>query len=96
MMIRIDFTDPSGGSFVYIVNGALQQAWMQTGGQWIDLSSSYTSQWSSWNSAFTGYKNSLAGWAGVGDYTYTSNGETIRIYNIIVNPSLADSLFQHS
>jgi hypothetical protein len=96
MMIRIDFTDPSGDSFVYIVNGALQQAWMQSGGQWIDLSSTYTSQWSNWDSTFTSYKNSLASWAGVGDYTYTSYGETIRIYDITVNPSLADSLFQHS
>jgi hypothetical protein len=97
MMIRIEFADPSGDNFVYIVNGALQQAWVESGGQWTDLSSAFTSQWSSWNSAFTGYKNSLASWSGAGDYTYTDpNGDTIRIYSISVNPSLADSLFQHS
>jgi hypothetical protein len=97
LMIRIEYSDPSGDNFIYIVNGALQQAWVQTGGQWTDLSSAYSSQWSTWNTAFTGYQNSLANWAGVGDYTYTSpNGDTVRIYNISVNPSLADSLFQHS
>jgi len=97
MMIRIEFTDPSGHNFVYILNGALQKAWVQSGGQWTDISSAYASQWSSWNSAFTGYKNSLTGWSGVGDWTYTDpNGDTVRIYDITVNPSLADSLFQHS
>ena len=97
LMIRIEFADPSsGGNFVYIINGALQQAWMESGGEWTDLSSAFASQWSSWNSTFTGYQNQLAGWAGVGDYTYTAGGDTVRIYDVAVNPSLADSLFQHS
>ena len=97
-MIRIEFTDPSGGgTFVYIVNGALQQAWMESGGQWTDLSSAFTSEWSSWDSTFTGYQNNLANWSGVGDWTYTSpNGDSVRIHDISVNPSLSDSLFQHS
>jgi hypothetical protein len=98
LMIRIEFTDPSGGgTFVYIVNGALQQAWMESGGQWTDLSSAFTSEWSSWDSTFTGYQNNLANWSGVGDWTYTSpNGDSVRIHDISVNPSLPDSLFQHS
>lgn len=98
MMIRIEFTDPSSGSsFVYIVNGALQQAWMETGGQWTDLSSAFTSEWNSWDSTFASYKNSLTDWSGIGDWTYTSpTGETVRISNISVNPSLPDSLFEHS
>jgi hypothetical protein len=97
LMLRIEFADSSGNNFVYIVNGALQQAWIESGGQWTDLSSSYSSQWSTWNSAYTGYANSLAAWSGHGDYSYTApNGETIRIYSISVNPSLADALFQHS
>lgn len=96
-MVRIEFTDPSSGSFVYIVNGALQQVWVESDGQWTDLSSAYASQSSSWNSAFLGYKNSLATWSGLGDWTYTdTSGDTIRISNVSVNPSLPDSLFQHS
>lgn len=96
-MVRIEFTDPSGESFVYIVNGAQQKVWVESGGQWTDLSSAYTSQSSTWNSAFLGYKDNLTGWSGVGDWTYTDpNGDTVRISNVSVNPSLPDSLFEHS
>jgi FlaG/FlaF family flagellin (archaellin) len=95
-MLRIEYTDPSGAYFVYILDGAQQKAWVQSGGEWTDLSSTYASQWSHFNSGFTNFKNSLAaGWPGVGDWTYTTpEGITGRIYNITVNPSLADSLFQ--
>lgn len=97
MMIRIEFTDPSSGSsFVYIVNGALQKAWMASDGQWTDLTSSFTSEWSNWDSTFKDYQNNLADWSGLGDWSYTVNGETIRIHDISVNPSLPDSLFEHS
>ncbi len=95
LMIRIEMTDSSGSNVVYIVNGALQQAWVETGDIWTDISSSYTSQWSTWNTAFVGYQNSLAAWTGAGDWTYTSGGDTVRVYNISVNPSLPDSLFTH-
>jgi hypothetical protein len=95
LMIRIEFTDPSGDNFVYIVNGAQQKTWVYENDEWTDLSDAFSTQWDSWNSAWQGYRNSLAGWTGVGDWTYTDpNGDTIRIYNITVNPSLADSLFQ--
>jgi hypothetical protein len=97
MMIRIEFTDPSSGSnFIYIVNGALQKAWMASDGQWIDLTSSFSSEWSNWDSTFRDYQNNLADWSGLGDWSYTVNGETIRIHDISVNPSLPDSLFEHS
>ena len=97
MMIRVEFTDPSsGGSFVYIVNGAQQKAWMQTGGQWIDLTSSFSDEFSNWDSTFKDYQTSLEDWNGLNDWSYTVGGETIRIHNISVNPSLPDSLFEHS
>ena len=96
-MIRIESTDSSGSNFVYIVNGALQQAWAESNGQWTDVSTAYSSQYSTWNTAFTGYSNSLVNWSGTGDWTYADpNGDTVRISNVSVNPSLADSLFQHS
>ena len=97
MMIRVEFTDPaSGGSFIYIVNGAQQKAWMQTGGQWIDLTSSFSDEFSSWDNTFKGYQTSLADWNGLNDWSYTVNGQTVTIHNITVNPSLPDSLFEHS
>ena len=97
MMIRVEFTDPTSASnFVYIVNGALRQAWMSSDGEWIDLSSAFDSQYSNWDETFTDYKNNLSDWSGLGDWSYTVGGETIRIHNISVNPSLPDSLFEHS
>ena len=97
MMMRVEFTDPdSSSNFIYIVNGALRQAWMSSNGEWIDLSSAYDSQYSDWNETFSDYKNNLSDWTGLGDWSYTVGGETIRIHNIKVNPSLPDSMFEHS
>jgi hypothetical protein len=92
--MRIEFTDSSGSS-VYIINGVLKEAWIEVDGQWTDLSSAYSSYYDSWSTLNTEYVNNLATWTG-GDWTYSAGGETIRIYNISVNPSLADSLFEHS
>jgi preprotein translocase subunit SecG len=95
-MLRVEWTD-SQGSYIYIVNGAQQQVWISTNGVWTDYSSYFSDYWSTWNSTFTGLQSSLSHWSGSGDYTQTdTNGDTVRIYNIVVNPSLADSLFQHS
>ncbi|MGD0645882.1 MAG: hypothetical protein ABSA75_13330 [Candidatus Bathyarchaeia archaeon] len=97
LMIRIELTNiPGSSDMVYIVNGALQQAWLETGGQWTDMSSAFASNWSSWNSTFVGIKDNLTGWAGTGEYTYSDpQGDSVRISNIAVNPTLADSLFTH-
>jgi len=96
-MLRIEGTEAQG-NFIYIVNGAQKQAWIYENGQWTDLTGYFTEYWTQWNSTFTGLRSDLSHWSGSGDYTYTdpSSGDTIRIYNIKVNPSLADSLFQHS
>jgi hypothetical protein len=93
MMIRIEVTSTSG-NLVYIVNGAQQKAWAYESGAWTDLSAAFSDQWSAWNSTWTGYESNLAGWTGTGDWAYTApDGSTIRIHEISVNPSLADSLF---
>jgi hypothetical protein len=34
-------------------------------------------------------------WSGTGDFTYKSPEKTVRIYDIIANPSLTDSFFEH-
>jgi hypothetical protein len=94
-MLRIDFTDASGDLSIYIVNGVQQKAWVYSGGEWTDVSSAYSTQYNTWNSLYLGYVNSLAAWTG-GDWTYTSEGTTVRIYNINVNPILPDALFQPS
>lgn len=96
-MIRIELTSGSENT-IYIVNGAQKQAWIYENGAWTNLTDYFTDYWTQWNSTLTGFTNNLSHWSGSGDYTYTnpSTGDTVRIYNISVNPSLADSLFQHS
>jgi len=94
MMIRIDIS--SGGvELSYVVNGAQQKAWTYMGGEWAEVSD-FSTEWNSWNSTLTGYKESLANWSGTGEYTYTSGDASVRIYGITVNPTLADSLFAPS
>ena len=96
LMLRIESTGVSGGDFIYIINGAQQKAWVETGGVWTDLSSTFQSTWDSWDQQFTGYVSTLGDWSGVGNYVYADpNGDTITITNIAVNPSLSDSLFVH-
>lgn len=81
---------------VYIVNGADQEAWSYMAGEWMDISSAFQENWDEWSTTVDAYQNDLTDWAGTGDYTYTSGGTTIRIYDVEVNPSLSDSLFQPS
>ena len=94
MMIRIEIAS-ADGDFVYIVNGADQEAWAYAAGEWTDMSDTFADQWASWNSTWTGYQGSLADWTGTGEWTYTdTDGSSVRIFDISVNPILADSLFQ--
>jgi len=90
MKIRIEGT-AAGQEFKYIINGAQQKLWIYAAGQWMDLSSSFSEYWGTWNQAFTGYTGSLSGWTGG---TWTSPDGTVTISDIVVNPDLSDSLFQ--
>ncbi len=95
-MMRIDSTDSSGAQSTFIINGAEQKAWSYSDGEWTDLSVAYTAQYNIWNQLWQGYVTSLSAWNGIGDTTYTQGNATVRIYDVSVNPVLADSLFQHS
>jgi hypothetical protein len=94
-MLRVEGTAPT--SFIYIINGAQKQAWAYESGVWTNLTDYFQTYWGQWNSSFTGMKTNLGHWSGSGAYTYTdpTTGYSIKIYNIAVNPSLADSLFEH-
>jgi hypothetical protein len=93
--MRIALTD-SDGDTIYIFNGAQDKAWTYAGGEWVDISDYYAAQSDIWNNLWVGYTNSLAAWSGTGDYSYTQDGSTVRIYDISVNPALEDALFTHS
>jgi len=96
MTMRIETNDTQGHSSVYIVNGAQRKAWVYSIGQWHDLSDAFNTQWATWSYQLKEYTDHLAGWTS-GDRTYTnSKGDTVRVYNIAVNPPLGDSEFQPS
>ena len=94
-MMRIEMQS-AGESFIYIINGAQQKVWVYSSGEWMDFSEMYPTYWETWNSAWQGYHESLIDWTGYGGWTYsTPNGDSVRIYDIRVDPSLPDSMFQH-
>ena len=97
LTIRVDLLGGEAGNFSYILNGGEQKAWAKTDSTWTDVSSDFTNQWNAWGTQWTANVDALASWSGTGDYTYTAaNGDSVKIYNISVNPTLADSLFQPS
>lgn len=94
-MMRIEFSSPDGDG-IYIFNAAKREAWIYSDGEWEDVSIVFDMQFDAWNNLWRGYVNSLAGWAGTGDHSYSADGVTVRIYDISVNPSLDDSLFENA
>lgn len=101
VMLRVDEIDAQGNAFIYVFNQTAQTVWASASGQWTDVSSEFASYWDGANSAIIGhtaldtYMTNLANWTGTGDYSYTSNGNSFIIFDIILNPTVADSLFQH-
>ncbi len=96
MMLRVDGTVPGvSQSVIYIINGAQHKAWGYVNDEWVDLSNSYDSQWTTWNNLWNSYLDDLTKWSGTGDYTYTnpSTGDTTRLYDVQVNPEIPDSVF---
>jgi len=92
LMVRVEIPDPSG-DLIYIVNGADQTAWAYAADEWLDLSETFTNEWDMWSGTMDGYKDSLATWE-EGDWTFTdTDGTGVRVYDISIDPALADSLF---
>jgi hypothetical protein len=95
-MMRVDYTDDTGAQGSFIINSAQQKAWSYSDGVWTDISEAYSVQYDTWNTLWQGYIGNLGAWNGIGDYTYSSGGDSVRFYGISVNPSLPDSLFTPS
>jgi hypothetical protein len=102
ILLRVDQVDAQGNAFVYLFNQTGKTVWASISGQWTDISDQFDSYWSGANSqvigytAFNTYKTELAqNWSGTGTYDYTSGGDSFHIYDIIVNPGPADSIFVH-
>ncbi len=91
--MRVDLT-AAGEDAIIVIDGAQRTAWAYQGGQWMDASSEFEQYWEQWDQTFELAKNQLGDLTG-GDYTFTTSSMAFRIYDVEVNPSLADSLFQH-
>jgi len=100
MVLRIDILGGASGNYTYIMNRETQTAWLSNNGTWTNVSNDFTNQWNTWVGTGKRWTNNLnaltTDWNGKGDYTHTdtTTGTTIRIYNVAINPTLADSLFQ--
>jgi FlaG/FlaF family flagellin (archaellin) len=97
VLLRVEEVYADGSSFVYIMNQTDQTVWAKFDSEWTDESASWATYWTeTWEPSFNGYKAELANWSGTGDLEIQAGGETQTISNIVVNPTLADSLFQTS
>jgi hypothetical protein len=92
-MMRIEYSNAAGVKTITVLDASSQKAWAYSNGQWQDISAGLASQFSPLNAQWLGYYNSLKSWNGSADWTFAANGTTVRIYNILVNPSLSGSLF---
>lgn len=95
VLLRVDQTDKDGNEFTYLMNQTGQTVWADFGTGFIDYSADFATYWDNTligNAALNSYMTALANWSGTGNY----EGDSFIIYNIVVNPTLADSVFQTS
>jgi hypothetical protein len=95
-MLRLDLLGGEAGNYSYIFISSNQTAWSAENGVWTDASSTFNDLWSIWEPHWNNLRNELvANWSGAGDHNYTaSNGASVKVYSVVINPTLADSLFQ--
>ena len=97
MDIRVDITTAMG-SMSEILSGSQQEGWIKPDGGWQSFTSmglDFDDYWNQYYASFEQYSGYLSGWT-EGEWSGTFGGYTYRIYNIQVNPSLPDSVFQPS
>jgi hypothetical protein len=98
LMLRLDLLGGEAGNYSYILIASNQTAWSAANGVWTDASSTFNDLWSIWGTHWTNLVNELkTNWSGTGEHNYTtSDGASVKVYYVSINPSLADSLFQPS
>jgi hypothetical protein len=96
MMMRMVGT-VAGMDTEVIVNGVQHKAWAKAMGEWVDMSDYFDTQWSALSESWSSINGGLGDWNGQSDYTYTdpSGGYSVHVYDIRINPDLADSMFVH-
>jgi len=86
--LSIEYVDATFG-FSIIINGTSHEAYSDMTGTW--QADDFQTTWDQWYPLFEGYVDSLAHWTS-GDYT--SEDGTTTISNIVVNPTIDDSVFE--
>jgi len=88
--VRVDFD-----VYSYILDAGQQKSWSSadSGATWTQ--GVYADDWPFWNDQWSQNVDALIGhWSGSGDYTYTDTlGETVKLFNVVVNPTIPDSTF---
>jgi hypothetical protein len=92
-MMRIEYTNTVGVTWITVFDASQQKAWLHSDGQWQDVTEGFAIHYSDRARQWLGYWNSLQAWKGIGDWTYNVNEVAVRIYDIKVNPSFSGSLF---
>jgi hypothetical protein len=95
VLLRVDQTDAQGNEFIYLMNQTGQTVWADFGTGFIDYSEDFATYWDNdliGNAALDSYMTALANWSGTGNY----EGDSFIISNIVVDPTLEDSVFQPS
>ena len=93
LMLRVDLDIGGGTVFSYIMYGN-QTSFNNETGVWME--SVFETDWQNWNTdQFSSYRNHNPDWTtGDDDIEYTDDlGNSITVYDIVINPSLDDSLF---
>jgi len=95
---RIDMS-MQGMDMVYILSGSSREGWVYTGDEWwsfTQMGMDWDEFWDTWYDGWESYHSSLAEeWAGQGTWTYNVPGVgSVTYKNIVINPSLPNSLFQ--
>jgi len=89
-LLRMEYLDEEYG-FVVIIDNGEEKAWSTMTGEWAE--ENFETTCTDWYPVWEDYVDSLADWT---DGEWISEDETVRIYDIEVNPELEDSLFQAS
>lgn len=92
--LRMDVSNEM--DFSYILSGSQQEGWFGTDSQWTsfsDLGYNFDDYWQDFYGDFENYWVELYDWTGE-DWEWSWDSYSYRIYDIQVNPSLPDSVFQ--
>jgi len=82
----------------FIINGELKRVWNLEDGTWVEVdipAEMWDMYWEGWWAMFEGHRTELLEWTD-GDWTYTDpeTGYSVRIYDVQVDPTLTDALFE--